>query len=801
MATVCDKFRQNFKRTFIEEVVSMFNDLSSDKWFISIGKPLPWISETGEEDSFPPASVDDNVTEIDFWQNLMAHKRVVRDDISIVIPRYDWVLGQVYQPYRADIELFELDPTTGNPYAFYVLVDEERVYKCIDNNYNAPSVISPTHTDAGIKVLSDGYRWKFMYSIPESKRKFLIKSSVKQGGGIRPGYMPVENITELGINDERYLQYAVQRAAVNGEIAFVYKRPEYSDFLVSDRCVFPSSNNTIVSNTVSGGFTAALYSQHLVPVPGYYNDMVLSIDSGQGTGLRRVIENYEPTGLNTGIVTISTSKTGFVPGLLQSTSRFSIVPNIYIEGDGGATSANALAYRNLALVNAKFASVPSSATGNSPRKLNSFEMIDSGFNYTRATLKIVKGLTFSDSMPSDLAIDISETGLPIISPQGGHGSNPVAELGGKAIMIVKKFTGSEGGKVTTENEFRQFGLIKNPLLTSPQYRITTIQPGASDSFTVGATAYAGTTAATTFAGSGKVVSWYPGITGFTASSELVLTNVSGTISASLNHRIGSSPTGNSFIVNDVEQKTIAGSEGRDLLVLTVTPTMASTFSQMTNDFPRGLNAVGLGNPTRNVPFTGSSGKIYRWDPDAGVNSKGRIFLENAYGDFLSSELVGVRDRYLNFVYGMTGIGRVVEKDTVVEGIPNVYSQIHEYELGAAFGDEFTDATFQNDDIVTGYSLTGSGQNLSVVGTGRVMSWTTSGSTGSLSLLVTSGKFGVNDIIPYATPNLNTVSSVIYNVLRVPDLQYRSGIVQYIQNMRPIVRSETQEEEIKLIIEI
>ena len=66
MANVCDKFRQNFRQTFIEQIVSMFGNLSEDKWFISIGKPISWLTTAGEKDSFPPASLDDNVSEIDF---------------------------------------------------------------------------------------------------------------------------------------------------------------------------------------------------------------------------------------------------------------------------------------------------------------------------------------------------------------------------------------------------------------------------------------------------------------------------------------------------------------------------------------------------------------------------------------------------------------------------------------------------------------------------------------------------------------------------------------------------------------
>jgi hypothetical protein len=86
MANVCDKFRQNFKQTFIEQVAHMFGNLSMDKWFLSIGKPLPWISESGAEDGFPPAASDTEATEVDFWSNVIAHKRITEEDVSIVVP-------------------------------------------------------------------------------------------------------------------------------------------------------------------------------------------------------------------------------------------------------------------------------------------------------------------------------------------------------------------------------------------------------------------------------------------------------------------------------------------------------------------------------------------------------------------------------------------------------------------------------------------------------------------------------------------------------------------------------------------
>ena len=52
----------------------------------------------------------------------------------------------------------------------------------------------------------------------------------------------------------------------------------------------------------------------------------------------------------------------------------------------------------------------------------------------------------------------------VMSPTGGHGANPVEELGGSFVMINPRLRGSESGVIDTQNEIRQIALIKNPVL-------------------------------------------------------------------------------------------------------------------------------------------------------------------------------------------------------------------------------------------------------------------------------------------------------------------------------------------------
>lgn len=54
----------------------------------------------------------------------------------------------------------------------------------------------------------------------------------------------------------------------------------------------------------------------------------------------------------------------------------------------------------------------------------------------------------------------------VISPPGGHGSDPLRELGGSNLMINMRLRYDEGGKLPVTNDFRQVSIIKDPLIYS-----------------------------------------------------------------------------------------------------------------------------------------------------------------------------------------------------------------------------------------------------------------------------------------------------------------------------------------------
>ena len=130
----CDPFRQNHKRYIADTLLNQYSDILDENLFLSIGKVTSWGLTSGDT---PPNSIDSVKDDTDFWRNLLAAKRINRSDVSLVIRRVDWTAGAIYQAYRDNIDLFD----DAQPSDFYALVDEERVYVCIDNNYDNPSLI------------------------------------------------------------------------------------------------------------------------------------------------------------------------------------------------------------------------------------------------------------------------------------------------------------------------------------------------------------------------------------------------------------------------------------------------------------------------------------------------------------------------------------------------------------------------------------------------------------------------------------------------------------------------------------
>jgi len=138
----------------------------------------------------------------------------------------------------------------------------------------------------------------------------------------------------------------------------------------------------------------------------------------------------------------------------------------------------------------------------SSNTVTSVIVTDPGQDYTYATV------TFSDTTGSGASASA------IISPPGGHGSNPIFELGASHVIINSRLVQDESGVFPTTNDFRQIALIDNPLVydesdvasNTAYFQGLTIATTGSGDFTQDEYIYQGASlVSATF--KGRVISW------------------------------------------------------------------------------------------------------------------------------------------------------------------------------------------------------------------------------------------------------------------------------------------------------
>ena len=136
--------------------------------FATIGKQTPW----GTTDT-PPATPGQSTRDlIAYHDRAIVAKRVSLENVSFVVPRYNWTNGTTYSRYGCTV------CPIGTP--FYVLNSKGQVFKCLDNNNNSPSTdepelfLSATSLEEPFFITSDGYKWKYLYTLSSNQRqKFL----------------------------------------------------------------------------------------------------------------------------------------------------------------------------------------------------------------------------------------------------------------------------------------------------------------------------------------------------------------------------------------------------------------------------------------------------------------------------------------------------------------------------------------------------------------------------------------------------------------------------------------------------
>ena len=219
-----------------------------------IGRGHAWT-----DDSTPPTPVDSPNDEFDAYRNMVALKKISTSDVSHAIVRRDWTSGTTYDEYRhnySSSNTANSGATTLWDSLFYVVTDDYNVYKCLNNDGNTASTVKPDHTTLATPTESDGYQWKFMYSISASDViKFVtndfipvktIGAQLAVAGGVDTGSQD----GRLGdaATDDGSAQWDVENGAVDGALQRVRVKSAGSGYTAST-----TTTNITIRGDGSGG--------------------------------------------------------------------------------------------------------------------------------------------------------------------------------------------------------------------------------------------------------------------------------------------------------------------------------------------------------------------------------------------------------------------------------------------------------------------------------------------------------------------------------------------------------------------
>jgi hypothetical protein len=372
------------------------------------------VGRTEEWDTEPVPDVPDKThqhTHHDIHREFYGAKKVQPSDIRHVAPRYDWESGTVYAMYRnTDPEMF-----TRN---WYVFTNEYNVYTCLYNNRGVPSTVKPTGFSTSPFQTSDGYIWKYMYTVSlDEANKFLT-----------PSFIPVRTLTASDAGTiEANRQLAVQNAAVNGSIEVV------------ETVGGGAGYEYVPEGEVAAGgkFTLRLSSApttNASAVDDIYNGSSIYVLSGTGAGQLRRIINYD------GPQRTLTVNSAFST-VCNTDSRVVISPTMTIIGDGVGAQGYCKVDPTVGAV-------------------SNVVMIAKGSGYTEGVVRITANSVHG----------VGATANAIITPHGGHGEDPIRELGGDKVMINVQMDDNLGVSVTgkgyipSNTEFRTVALIVDPVL-------------------------------------------------------------------------------------------------------------------------------------------------------------------------------------------------------------------------------------------------------------------------------------------------------------------------------------------------
>jgi hypothetical protein len=769
--------KASIQRSYAESFLADL-ERNDNQYFFFISKGTVWTDEPN-----PNAYVDSVGSEYQAMNDIIGYKKLNPQNIIFALPRYEWGGGTKYDQYNDTDALFD----DTNPKIFYVVTDENNIYKCLGNSGGVASTIKPSGVLTSPFRSVDGYVWKYISTVKEGDLPYQLTD-----------YIPVDFATS-SIDTETSSQYNAQTSAVNASITRIglvnssgASAGVYSHALtrnLTDGSVAYTLNVTeFDSATNSVTITDAKSVARINSIGNISNFIgyVMRVDSNQANS--REVNNY---GIISGVNSVTN---GFQFILQNDVVDFTVTPT----ANGNFASVEIIPYIKIVGNGSEAYAFPKI---DNSRKISAVDVVSSGRNYSAALVEVASPKSAVTNHPTLTAV---------LSPKGGHGSNILKELNVKDILIIVSITEEDSAKIIGGGSYRQFGIIKNPVLGDGSgivagredlyYRdislISTIGTALSSDFSLGE---ANIIIGTETYSSAKVV----GVKS-TNSPQITLKtlNASGRFITKQDRindyvlTLTADPSPDFQVGETVEQIIPAG------VVLNSNITFAFDITTQgrvlyTSGTKLGVRLISSGNfiPDLSVPILGLLSGV------TGTISS----VAPSYGEpvWVTNTVDSTSDAIFLSSSGNQKLYKVAEAGQAYFDLDSTpaYRGVHVLELGTSLNSavgvvdttsaSLTQNSFSNGDLVT-QGVTGTYGNYAK---GQVYHWEfINNSYGKLYLTNVVGSFK-----SVAVDGLSgsTLGAYIVTNVDLPEIDRTSGEILYIDNVRPIQRTIGQQEEFRV----
>lgn len=364
----------------------------------------------------------------EFQRRVIFGNKVTQSDIRYMFDINAWNSGTVYDAYddREDISTLNMYVTVLDG---TINEGSYKVFKCLGNNGGTASVAAPSTSDvdAVYEIQSDdGYVWKYMFSVPPAEYiTYATASSLPYYADSTVVSAAVESISDVIITKTQNQLFGANTGAYNLGNLTIKSIVQVDS--VSNRWELEVKTDSSASTPTHE--------------PNAYTNMYIRTEAG---ALYDIDASDSPPGADSSTKNFFVSITSVgVPSLSVDEAAF-IVPKVEISASSGT---RALAYGEL----------------NASGTIIDVKLDTKGthYKYATATLKLPPALQ-DQSATTELRA--------IMSPRGGHGSDPISELYMSKLAVITNFFTSSLNNIPNSNTYTRVGLVKNPVFadaTSP----------------------------------------------------------------------------------------------------------------------------------------------------------------------------------------------------------------------------------------------------------------------------------------------------------------------------------------------